>query len=315
MDLFSFLNLIKLSKVADLNVISFYSATYPPLFLSQFYAYLKQRSVPLTNIDMLHNPSDNIYAKLSMSFLSNRICYVLKDFNSLNASDKQQWVNYLKTYNGPHTILLFNGNNIGLSESSKQIEIELPQKIQKDLYKELFLLFYPEFSYNPLFTKKIFENQPTILLDTACRLMSYQSVLGKSSDTFFVEWADKLIGPEKSLFSLSQSFFGQQLHNFFEYWLIYKHDYAEEFWIAFWSEQIWQAISYILTLDQHGINEAKKNSRGLPFSFMNKDWSRYSPDFLMQAYQALYQLDFNFKNGGSYGELEFWYYKFLLNRF
>ena len=49
----------------------------------------------------------------------------------------------------------------------------------------------------------------------------------------------------------------------------------------------------------------------MPFSFIQRDWRKISLDELRYAHQALYDFDYNFKNGASIYSLEAVYHTFL----
>ena len=72
-----------------------------------------------------------------------------------------------------------------------------------------------------------------------------------------------------------------------------------------------QALIYVQRARREGMLEAKKGTYRLPFSFLNKDWQKYSPDSLVAAHDALYRFDYNLKHGGTVNGLELWYHRFL----
>ena len=146
-------------------------------------------------------------------------------------------------------------------------------------------------------------------------MMAYQATVGRKYQDFFADWLDKLIIPQKSFFTLSQYLFARRPQLFFEQWNACKGEYPPEFWIAYWSEQIWQAMLYVQRARTQGVMEAKKGTYKLPFSFLNKDWSHYTPATLAAAHEALYCFDYNLKNGGTGNGLELWYHKFIKSSF
>ena len=117
--------------------------------------------------------------------------------------------------------------------------------------------------------------------------MGYQMVVGRKFDPFFKHWYSRLIIPRQSFFVLSQHFFAQRPTLFLEKWKVCKGDLPVEFWIAYWSEQLWQASLFVLRARSQGIGEAKKQAYRLPFSFINKDWQRYTVKGLSQTYTNL----------------------------
>ena len=97
-----------------------------------------------------------------------------------------------------------------------------------------------------------------LTLDDACRMMNYQTVVGRNGNQFFDQWYTKLVLSEVSLFTLSQYFLGRNTKLFLKQWKACKNDYPPEFWVAYWSEQLWQAAQYVSKAKAYGVAEAKK---------------------------------------------------------
>src|SRR5690606_10286153 len=118
-----------------------------------------------------------------------------------------------------------------------------------------------------------------------------------------------------STFLLAQYFFAQDKKLFFDSWFYFINSLPIEYWIAFFSEQLWQAITFIKRANLN-ITDAKKHAKRLPFSFINKDWQNYKNkiDFLVKAHNELYLIDYKLKNGSTYS-LDIWLNKFFLDKF
>ena len=74
--------------------------------------------------------------------------------------------------------------------------------------------------------------------------------MGNHYETFIDTWLDAFIVPETSLFTLSQHFFARSPQKFLSVWKAIAPSYAEQFWIAFWSEQLWRAYHVVDCLQQ-----------------------------------------------------------------
>lgn len=319
MHIIDFLQTIQESpNLTGIFVIQLSCSSYPIIFCAQLFNYLKSIiQVPLINIDIYNTKLESIKPQLDISFLGNKIVYLLKDISTLDSSSKKSWLTYLKNYQGPHSIIFFSSPidpDFNQNRPSNLL-INIPDNLDHKSYIDLYQKLYPDLNYDKLFIKKLFGVQENISIDKASIIMNYQSVLGRKFEDFFSSWFNQIIAPDKSLFTLSQYLFAQQPKEFFTLWSSCKLDYPEEFWLAFWSEQIWQAINFITRVNEQSFIDAKKQAQRLPFSFINKDWRKYSLEFLTKAHNFLYMLDYNIKNGATDTGLELWYHKFLLNSF
>ncbi len=292
-------------------VIAFESAAYPSYFFSQLLTILKAKTACVSLDSETHKLAD-IKAQLETSFLGNRMVYWVKNTHALDAATKKSWLSYTKTYHGPHCMLYFRQDaGTNKAENERMLAVELPEFIDANLYCLLYGHFYPAAQIDTAFVAKLFGHSQKISLDQACMLMGYQTVVGRKSDSFFSQWLSKLVVPEKSLFTLSQYLFAQQPKLFLQQWKALKNDFPDEFWVAYWSEQIWQATLFVSRARSQGFDAAKKGAFRLPFSFINKDWRKYSPESLTQEHQYLTKLDYNLKNSAGTHGLELWYHKFL----
>ena len=100
--------------------------------------------------------------------------------------------------------------------------------------------------------------------------MHYAKVLGANTDYFISAWLEKIITPERSLFTLSTYFFAKKAQLFFAEWKNIFGQYSEQFWIAFWSEQLWRAHHYVDYSKAKQFALAKKIGYRLPFTFMQR---------------------------------------------
>ncbi len=294
----------------------------PSSFLSCLYIHLKKKH-DVTFLDTAQSSLNNCRAQFEMTFLGQRRCYVLRNLSMLDAVSKKEWYSYLQNYQGPHTLFFFE--SLGpvprgrtavkpkkslFADSSSHLIVEIPPFIDIPLYISLFRFFYPV-EPDQLFIKTLFAQQQRLLLDDAMRMMSYQTVVGRKCSPFFDHWYTKLVLSEISLFTLSQYFFGGNIKLFLQQWKACKDDFPPEFWIAYWSEQLWQAAQYIVKAQAYGIAEAKKGVFKLPFTFLTSDWKRHTLRSISEAHDRLYTLDYTLKNSGGDYALELWYHQFL----
>lgn len=296
----------------ELAVIKLQSESYPALFLAQCINALKTRTL-CTSLDTEIHKLNDIKAQLETSFLGNRMIYWVKNIHTLDATSKKHWQAYVSDYQGPHCIIYWSQAEKIAQENAQHLYVDLPTQCDSSFYRALYAYLYPNMPLDQFFLKRMFNEHSTIALDELCLLMAYQNVVGKNSDAFFGQWLSKIVVPETSLFALSQHLFARQPRLLFEQWKAVKNDFPDEFWVAYWSEQLWQAALFVMRAHAHGYEVARKSALKLPFSFMNKDWQKYTQKSLVQAHQFLYKLDHKTKNSvGTHG-IELWYHKFLVS--
>ena len=299
----------------NVPVICFKKNNYPLLFFSFLCARLKSTSYELTILDCTQVEFNTIQSQLETSFLGNKIFYWLKDISVLDVAARQHFIDYCASYKGPHQIGFALDVTTSYADHADTLIINLEDKITHDIYAELYQFFYCKPLDTTLFLNTLFKRDQALSLDNACRLLHYQMVLGRRFEDFFTGWLERIIIPDKSLFLVSQNLFAKNQKSFLLTWQSVASDYPDEFWIAFWSEQLWQAINFVIAAQKVGAVEAKKSVSRLPFSFMQKDWRSYSVAELTNAHNFLYSIDYRLKNGsGSFG-LDLFYSKFLLSQF
>lgn len=315
MDFLAFLKLLKNSTLDNFFIYQFIGKEYPYIFFEQLYKFIKNKNLRvILSLDSELMTENELKMKLDMSFLSKGVIYWLKNFHNIPTLAKESLLNYFKYYKGPNSIIFFDNNRTESATNDNYLKIILPDKLEKQEYEEIYNFFYSLFPINSFFTNKVYEFlKPS--LQKACILMSYQSLLGRNCELFFNNWFEKIVDSDTSLFNLSKLFFECNCKDFFNQWIKCRDDYSEEFWIVFWSEQLWQAFFFIKKANREGVLAAKKLGLKLPFSFINKTWQFYNTEFIKNAYNYLYKIDYLSKNGvGKYG-LELWFYKFLTKEF
>ncbi len=299
-------------ELPGLFVIAFQGYDHPSAFMGGFFSRLKALYGELMFLDLEESTLNDCKAHLDMSFLGMRRLYVLRNFSSLDAASKKAWQAYLLSYAGPHGILFFESlgaaqksrkaapkkSSTAWADSATQLVVDLPESVDRVLYTELFSFFYPGVVSDPAFTQSLFTQQQAVSLDDAFRMMSYQMVVGRKCNDFFTQWYSKVVMSEASLFTLSQYLLGRNPRLFLRQWKACKDDYPAEFWVAYWSDQIWQAAQFVAKAKTSGLEEARKGFYRLPFTFLNNDWRRYSPEVLVEAHNRLYDFDYASKNGG-----------------
>lgn len=302
------------AKLTSSPVLIFTGSNYQPLFFSRFWTKLREQSSLQVRILSFEDIElDTLYATCQTSFLGQQFIYWCKDITALNDRFKKEWLGFCMQYVGPHVLVMFYEDTELVQKQSKIANIFL-DTVDASLYSLLFRYFIGS-EANSTFIQMLFAKRATITLDEACIMMHYQQVLGKSLPNFFETWFDKILEPSSSLFHVAQYLFARDGQQFMRELALLEREYPVEFWLVFWSEQLWQALIFVSEARKVGPIEARKKVSRLPFSFMTKDWKTISEEELIKAHTFLYNADFRMKNGFLVGGLDLFYAKFLSRSF
>jgi len=290
---------------------------YPLIFFSFLLKKLKE-IVPF-EIEIINLDSKDllgIKSKLSTTFLGQKKLYWLEDISSLKAKERAKWVEYIKQYNGPNLLGFFSDESIKLGKKKNVLVAQIDNFVDQKIFLKMV-----EFS-SKLLTKSLakifssfFTSHKKITLDTSCMLMNYSFLVGRQHKEFCEKWLNKIITPEKSLFTLSQYFFDRNPKRFLQLWDDVKDDYSDQFWVTFWSEQVWRSCNVLQFIKARNMPEARKVSFRLPFSFMQRSWRNFSIDELKNAHKFLYSIDYSLKNGGDPFSLDLFFSRFFQRSF
>lgn len=302
-------NLQTSASLMQYPVIAFQGSTYPLLFFSLLSARLKSRGIALEVIDCAEHESSMLESKFQTSFLGTQLFFWLKDVGQLNDRTRKWLIKFITDYQGPHTIAFFLSNKESLVLEKPSICIIVPDHVDQKIVGSMATFFCKENSA----IMRIYKGRDGITVDSACLLMQYAQLVGVHAEPFISQWVDKIITPERSLFTLSTYFFAKKPKPFFELLAHLNTQYSEVFWVSYWSENIWRAYHYIVLTKEKQFGEAKKIGNRLPFTFLQRDWKLHSSKHLRIAHWQLYEIDFALKNGASSGMLDLFYSKFFNN--
>lgn len=297
---------------ASFKILNFVTPVFHPLFFSCVREHaIKHAQRPVTVIDLAQAEAAHIRSQLEMSFLGNYSLFILDPGADLTAPEKELAA-YLGHYAGSHQIILYTKPEEQLDAREGMLVVSVDAMLDRATYQQLFQFIYNQTASDSRspespFVQELFRRAETVPLDMAFIMLHYQQLLGRNSQQFFVSWFDRIIPPKKSLFLLSQYLFAGDVRRFYTAWHTLGQDYPTEFWVSFWAEQVWQAIVFVQAAKHEGPVAAKKHVSRLPFSFMQKDWQRFSIAQLVAAHNQLYQIDFAQKNGAITDGLELWY--------
>jgi len=284
---------------------------FPLLFFSTIFDRLKKNNdIAIEKLDVAYEDVASIMARLSSSFLGNTSVYWLGNLSVLKPKKQKSLLQFLETYAGPNCVLFFVDQTV--STKHFKFSIPVPEKLDR-MHCKKFLSFLHKgvVANRGQGVTKICAQCATISLDAACILVQYLDVSGQSIDAFTKTWLHKIVSPEHSLQALSSYFFAKDVRRFFSLWSNMGEEYSPQFWISFWSEQLWRAFNFIEQSKKQQYLEAKRVSFRLPYKFVNGGWRAVQLAELKTAHQFLYDLDCALKNGGSAMGLELLYENFF----
>lgn len=294
-------------------IINFIGPAQPAvLFFQSLLGRLKEVGErPLVLCDLHLQTSAEIQAQLATSFLGSAFIYSIV-VSSESVKQSASLLAYLESYKGVHLVVVATQQEQALRERADILHVFLDETVDYTLYNSLQAFLQLDQNADLRFTQELFRRSPTVPLDMACMLMQYQLFLGKNNKPFFATWFDRIVEQKQSLFLLSQYLFARDVQRFYDALSPVAQEYPAEFWIAFWSEQLWQALIFVTIAKTDGPLIAKKSVSRLPFAFMQKDWHKHSVAQLTTAHDLLYQIDYANKNGSVTEGLDLWYAKFLI---
>lgn len=293
-------------------VLSFTGKTYQPIFLKKIYSFIEQQIGQSLHVISTEQETAAIQAKLSTTFLGKKHWYLLDGISTLSSKKKKtELVKFIQQYQGPHRIVTFIQESEKVVFDQNAIEIIIHDSYGKDQIKDIKVLYEGQsLEATAYFFSKLYRLRKEYSLDQLCFFKEYAMLLGRNMNLFFDQWFEKIVTSDISLFQLSQLFFEKNTKDFFIKWQKIRANYVDQFWIAFFSEQLFKAYFYVnhqgrLPADQ------KQLSFGLPFSFLKHDFKMYTADELLQAHKEVYQLDLSLKNSGAGCLLDAFFIKFF----
>lgn len=290
---------------------------YPLLFFSALLQQIKKRyDLPVEMIDLSVQDIASVKGRLETSFLGQTVFCWLRNISDLPIKTRKELLSYLATYTGPNKVAFFAYHVDVPRVELHWMDVLIPEAIDRNQFVTLATHMY---SMQEVYAKQcaplLVNPQASMQLDDACLLTQYAMLVGSKNVSYFTtEWLDRLIKPKSSLFMLSKHFFAKDARSFFPMWLQLSTQYPMQFWIAFWSEQLWSAAMYISLMRKNDRVEAKKVSNRLPVTFLQKNWRDYSIRELKKAHDCIYTLDHALKNGGSEFGLDLFYSQFFQNQ-
>ena len=298
------------------SVIVFKAASYSHIFFMQFFETIKnQLFCDFKTID-IQSGDFAFRSQLSTSFLGMECTYWLGDTSALKPKQKDDLVQYLAMYQGPHKVIVFIDEKTEITQNKHLTIFNIQDKYFAQDAKSLWISQdSKQAQKTALFLHEIYKIKNSFTLDELCLLKNYQDLIAGDAKEFYASWIARLVIPDTSLFTLSQLLFEKKEEAFFRLWLEIKPLYADMFWIAFWSDQLYRSYFFIAFTQQENFAAVKQVSFGLSFSFMKQSHKQYQLDELQRFHQAFYAIDTALKNGGNSYQIDQVYVDFFAGKF
>ncbi len=189
-------------------LVCFSSETYPLLFLSRFLEKIKKETnyfIKTIDETILDEPSSK--AQLAVSFLGQRFIFWCSDISQWPARQKKEFINYLASYHGPHSIWLFTDDSEFIKQNKSCAFIILTSKIAEAEIDQYLQLLGDHNKLVPLLMHQIFKRKKLIPLDELVLTATYAQVMSKPLMPEFINtWVYVIISQDQSLFDLSNYF-------------------------------------------------------------------------------------------------------------
>lgn len=273
-------------------VVFFVAEQYPLLFINKLLTRLTRTyALPKTALNLEEIAAADLKAQLSMSFLGQHRLFWLGDCSTLSAKAWASVQAVVKRYPGPHMVVGFCDK-----ELPDMLCITLPPAVDVKTCSLLSTVFADDEAERAiLFAKHVLRTTTVLTLDQAVRVAEYGLLAGAGKEAFVDEWLPRVVPAQASLFDLSAALLARDARRFIKQWHAVRLRYPAQFWLAYFSEQLFRAYSYAQA--KQGGLDARSLGFRLPFSFVQRDWRQADTAFLCAAHARIAQLDWQLKNG------------------
>ena len=283
----------------------------PRLFLIILLAKLFPKN--RVTIDIREYTVADLLCRLSSTFLGTRQLFWLQGFEELDQKAQEKWYTALAGYTGVNYVAFFTQNMSNKRFDASWSEVIVPARTDIALFEALNTVTSTRIP--PEAKSRInglcAQTSITITIDTAYLLSQYIILAGDGLRIFLTHWLYELVVPEASLFTLSSALFARDRAAFFKCWSGIHDVYPVQFWITFWSEQLFRASQYVACMKREDLIAARAIGNRLPFSFLRGGWRSHNADTLAQLHQELISIDEHIKQGSDDILLDLFYEQFL----
>jgi hypothetical protein len=180
-------------------------------------------------------------------------------------------------------------------------------KVPEQLSIEVFSLCAQAVGFSssiPL--EEIFTLSFQMSLDSALILFDHVACLSRRTWESSKGYLFGLLSDVNELRDLSEAFWTRNQKRFFLEWNKISADYSENFWISYWSNQVFLAYFYIdrASSGQKITPQGQEHSLSPTFTWKN-GWKKYSKSYCFILHKILFEVDSELKKGSAESILEY----------
>ncbi len=276
-----------------------------------FNALCNAKQIPLITLSVREKSLHDIKEILESSFLGQNNWYAIYDLEQHAKNSATTLLNYLLQYTGPHRIIVCYSAESAHAGLLQKQSIELPVELSVQQVADFGL---PTRVCNIQTIQLLLAKNNLFSLASFLSALPYVPVLGKLLVPSFQEqYLPRLVKTEVgSLFTFTDLFWQRKSTAFYEQWAHLKQIYVPQFWITFWSDQLFRASCYAVSM------RAKENAvaqqiaaRKLSFWYIKSGWQNIDANLLATLHDLLYTIDYRSKTGGDTEMIEYIYQRWF----
>lgn len=269
------------------------------------------KQISLITLSVREKSLHDIKEILESSFLGKTNWYAIYDLEHHAKNSATLLLNYLLQYTGPHHLIVCYSVEYAHASLLQKQSVELPIELSVQQVTDLGL---PPRICNAQTIQLLLANNTIFSLASFLSTLPYIPVLGKALIPIFQEsYLPRLIKAEVgSLFIFTDLFWQRKSTLFYEQWAHLKQMYVPQFWITFWSDQLFRACCYAVAM------RAKENAvaqqiaaRKLSFWYIKSGWQKTDVNVLAALHDMLYAIDYRSKTGGDAEMIEYIYQRWF----
>jgi hypothetical protein len=287
---------------------------YPSFLVSIIREVVQKKAIQLLSLSLQDTSFEAIQQSSACSFLGETYWYSLGDCTDVPKKKQDQWRVYASGYAGPHTLIFYAPALFVRDVPNTWSVVDLPESVTIQEFERIALAWYGVHDTVGIMSliKVLYRTDQVISCEQLFIVPMYASVVGKSLQDFVASYQRALVAVVPGLSLLSQHFFSKNKMAFYKEWAQQESLYQALFWITFWSEQLWRACAYIVSMQKNDRTSAYEISKNrLPYTFTKNGWRTIQSESLREAHAMLYTLDLLLKNGGDAASIELFYIRWF----
>ncbi len=237
-------------------------------------------------------------AQLSQSFLGQSLVYwmIIPAATQKTAKVRQQVLQFLTTYTGPHTVWAVISPD-EVIEGRSVPRIAVPATISAPQLLSLAEMLNMVRSATVIDGLEIVPRRSDLSLDAATLLLVHAGYVPTRNRDEAVTFLRQLLPQDISVSMLAELFFKQEWTAFVHEWARVSSSYSDMFWISFWTEQLWRAYWVCWYMQRGQQTRARSIGYRLPAAVMNGGWRTLDRETLRLQYEKMVLLDAGIKRG------------------